>query len=851
MVVEPQRPADLRKLRRRRGRLIERPRLTALLDQADAQAIVLCAPAGYGKSVLAAQWLSASQRRSCYHVASPSGADVAAFAVGLAEAAATVVAGAGRRVAERVRLGGSREEAVEALAHLLADDLADWPDDAWLALEDYHLLAGSSAIDALLDRVLELAPVRLLVTTRRRPGWATPRRILYGDIFELGRDELAFTPEEAEAVVGGTRDDLGELLEQAQGWPAVVGLASLASARAVPRASVAAALFRYVADEVFRREPVDVQAAMLAAAVPPRVDARVAGEVLGLPAPRHALERLEEEGLLVPAPDGGLRFHPLIRGFLLRKLEAEDRARWQDLHVRAVGHAHAEGRYDDAFTLAKTAGQMDVAAAIVSEAAGSYLADGRVETVERWLTALGDAGGDDPGVALARAEALLRRGELFTSVELAERIATALPDGDPRASSAWRLVGRGLQMLSDDSRALACQLRAADAATTRGDRVTALRIAVALAAELDDARLEELVDRLADAAGDDLDARLQLVPARVFLASRRDSLAPLWRLAEALVDRVGETSSPTTRTSFLRAASYLAVSRADYETGAALAARAIAICDEFRLGRIKHAFCLCSRIAADIGLRQFTRAEAALDELPAYTSEHTAVLLGERRTLATKLLLAHGDVERVLASGADGVAEQAALVALAAASAGEAARARAEAEAARASSPLIETRFYAAYALLVARLVTEGPTPEVADDAFELLERTAAAEMLDAFVLAYRSCPQLLEVLPRRPEAAPLVAAVTARANDHVLARRSGVRRQSHPDGDRSVADLTPRESEVLALMAEGLGNRQIARRLFISEKTAKVHVRHIFEKLGVGSRVQAVLASQQLLNGG
>src|SRR5919201_3327801 len=119
MVVEPQRPADLRKLRRRRGRLIERPRLTALLDQADAQAIVLCAPAGYGKSVLAAQWLSAPQRRSCYHVASPSGADVAAFAVGLAEAAATVVAGAGRRVAERVRLGGSREEAVEALAHPL------------------------------------------------------------------------------------------------------------------------------------------------------------------------------------------------------------------------------------------------------------------------------------------------------------------------------------------------------------------------------------------------------------------------------------------------------------------------------------------------------------------------------------------------------------------------------------------------------------------------------------------------------------------------------------------------------------------------------------------------------------
>jgi LuxR family maltose regulon positive regulatory protein len=829
--------------------LIERPRLTALLDQADAQAIVLCAPAGYGKTVLAAQWLAVPPRRGCCYVASPSGADVAAFAVDLAEAAASVVPGAGARVAERVRLGGSPHEAVEALAHLLADDLADWPEDAWLVLEDYHLLAGSPAIEALLDRLLELAPVRLLVTTRRRPGWATPRRILYGEVAELGREELAFTAEEAEAVVGPAREGLGELLEQAQGWPAIVGLAALASARSVPRASVAGTLFRYVADEVYRREPPDVQAAMLAAAVPPRVDTLVAAEVLGLPAPGVALERLEEEGLLAPAADGGLRFHPLIRGFLLRKLEAEDRARWEELHVRAVAHARAERRFDDAFTLARTAGRLDHAAEIVSEAAGPHLAEGRVETVERWLAALGDAGGDDVGIALARPEVLLRHGELFGAAELAERIATGLPDGDPRASVAWRLVGRGLQLLSEDARALTCQLRAADAATTRADRVAALRSAVALAADVDDARLEELVDRLADAAGDDLDARLQLVPARVFLASRRDSLAPLWRLAEALVERVDETPSPTTRTSFLRAASYLAVSRADYETGAALAERALGVCDEFRLGRIKHAFCLCSRAAADIGLRRLSHAEAALEELPAHAIEHTTVLLGERRTLTTKLLLARGDVERVLARGADGVAEQRALVALAAAAAGDARRARAEAEAARSRSALIETRFYAAYALLVARLATEGPTPEVGAAVCDLLERTAAAEMLDAFVFAYRACPQLLELLPQRPEALALVGPVTLRANDHVLARRAGVRPHAPAkNGERAVADLTPRESEVLALMVQGLGNRQIARRLFISEKTAKVHVGHIFDKLGVETRVQAVLAARDLL---
>jgi DNA-binding NarL/FixJ family response regulator len=52
----------------------------------------------------------------------------------------------------------------------------------------------------------------------------------------------------------------------------------------------------------------------------------------------------------------------------------------------------------------------------------------------------------------------------------------------------------------------------------------------------------------------------------------------------------------------------------------------------------------------------------------------------------------------------------------------------------------------------------------------------------------------------------------------------------------------------VLELVAEGLPNAEIARRLFISEKTAKVHVHHIFEKLGVGSRLQAALAAKELL---
>jgi DNA-binding NarL/FixJ family response regulator len=59
--------------------------------------------------------------------------------------------------------------------------------------------------------------------------------------------------------------------------------------------------------------------------------------------------------------------------------------------------------------------------------------------------------------------------------------------------------------------------------------------------------------------------------------------------------------------------------------------------------------------------------------------------------------------------------------------------------------------------------------------------------------------------------------------------------------------DLTPREVEVLGLVAQGRTNRQIADELFISESTAGVHVSHIIGKLGVGGRVEAATIAARL----
>lgn len=155
------------------------------------------------------------------------------------------------------------------------------------------------------------------------------------------------------------------------------------------------------------------------------------------------------------------------------------------------------------------------------------------------------------------------------------------------------------------------------------------------------------------------------------------------------------------------------------------------------------------------------------------------------------------------------------------------------------------------------------PRPRIATLALEVLQSEDQIGLLESLALHWQYpelCQHLIEAKPALlPDA---LAAAVKQCSDRVLAEVIAVMRTVQStflsEGlDKALAQrpcagskhespsslpLTPREHEVLALMAEGLRNPQIASTLFLTNATVKTHVNHIFYKLGVTSRVEAVL---------
>ncbi len=304
-------------VRIRKRRIVERPRLFALLDDTKAPVRMLVAPAGYGKTTLAEQWVARDGRRSAWFTARSSSTDVAALALGIAKSATSIVPDCDVRLRAHLRALPAPAENVQTLAEILGEDLGEWPTDAWLVIDDYHEIAESAGAEEFMSALRQTSTIQILVASRVRPAWVTTKALLYGEALELTQTVLAMDNREAaDVLIGRTERSATGLVSLANGWPAVIGLASASSAEIADGVEqVPESLYRFFADEVFSALGQDIRQGLTTLAVAPLLDRELARALLGRNASEAVCAAALDVGLLAER-DGRLDLHPLARVFL-------------------------------------------------------------------------------------------------------------------------------------------------------------------------------------------------------------------------------------------------------------------------------------------------------------------------------------------------------------------------------------------------------------------------------------------------------------------------------------------------------------------------------------------------------
>ncbi len=828
----------------RRRRIIKRPRLTRFLDEANAPLVLLVAPAGYGKTTLARQWIAQGSRRHAWYTATPPSSDVSALALGLARVLETIVPGPAERMQQRLLAVPTSEEEPEVVADILVDSASAWPGDAWLIVDDYHHIGASAAADAFFARFAQTTGIRLLITSRTNPRWASARGTTYGDMAMLGVGDLALTATESAAVLGVKADDsLVRLLEATRGWPVVTGLAAVTGGSAVPSLPSPDELYEFLADEVFNSASLDLRALLCQLAFVSNPTLDVARQLLEDGTADELLEEAERLGLLERERER-LGLHPLLRDFL--------KARFAEYPANVRGaatadltkHLETECAWDDLFELVRsdpTPARID---ALMRAALRELVTEGRLGTLAAWCEFAQARRIETPALQLALAELNLARGNHLAARPLAIGAAGALGECAQLSARAWIVAGRSDYFLGAFNEAVEHFGRAERIADTEENRLEASWghfLTISLTEDFDATSALSALKPIANAG---LDGMLRYANARLVLAERFGGGLNAVDAALPLVPFATHARNVAIRTSFLNALGRAMLDQSRYDEGFAVLYNVTRIAQELGL-RFVLPNALIGLAIAEHGRRRFGRESVFLRqaEAEARACADTHVLVDcEILRIRTSIALGAFDdatVERAIwtrTPGSVAVGELTACRALAYACANQFTRAEELNAASQRYVQVAQTRVMQTTTRLLVASGRSEPTESILDALERAVTETGS---LDYLVTACRGAPFLAPLVCANRRLEQLVTGAFRRSRDapNLTAKGHG----DDPISQGGVPAFSPREEQVFALLCRGSTNKQMARTLFISEVTVKVHLRHIYRKLGVTTRLEAV----------
>ncbi len=818
--------------------IIERPRLIARLEEG-ARVAVFAAPAGYGKTTLARQW---GERQDCpvvwYRTNRASG-DIALLAVQFDELFTSLVPGLARDPGKVAAIAAANPSP-SPLGRALIRSFGGITQDIVVIVDEWEA-AETPESDELLSMLVDGIPVRWVITTRERPKWFAPRKKIYGEALEIGVDELRMSDEEAAQVLAAAGAIAGRarVMRTADGWPAVLGLAAMSGK--VDFSSdrlLSHTLDEFLAQELLATATPETQEALMLLAISSIVDIRRTELLLGGSAAPRVVSDGSVKGLLTVTERTSLFFHPLLRDLLVRQfaeIAVETRQALLDKFRPLIDHR----LWEEALSVGERSLDAEFIADTLAAALDDLIAAGRTGSLERWVTAARNANVKGGLIDYVEAELCLRQGNFDRAIALGGFAGDDLV-GD-LAARAHLLAARSGHLASratlrDHHLALARTF--ATLPRTEADLLW-LRLVASMENETPNA--SELASDLLQMDYRTHDHALRVANANLHLAFEGGHLREHIDVAQGHMALVDTASDPYASTSMLNALAYALFAVGQYRDSLAATDKELAIAEEFELPFVIP-YAEINRACSLTATRDFAGARRALGAVEKRVRIGSDPFLASQHAKQSAALeIARGNLDRAtdhLALSDYSRAAKAtqgthhALQALVLMALGNRAQAQGQADRALDKSRTLETR-----ALLAGATAIRAAVDSERAKCIEAYEEIIESGFNYVLPLAWRACFEVAAVLLASPAHRDSVLQLLFSANDTAIAKRSGIPVPRTPS--RRFC-LSAREEEVCELLAQGRTNQEIATMLFISLSTTKVHVKHILEKLGVRSRVEA-----------
>ncbi len=397
------------------GGLLQRSRLTELIDrEIEHPLLLVCAPAGFGKTTLVGSWLEqmaagqggkATSRPFAWLSLDGNDSDLRLFLRYFIAAIRTIFNEACPETLALLQAGPQLPQSV--LFATLSNDLEELPGEAILVLDDYHTIHNTE-VHNLLGELVRHASERLHLVLLSRIDPPIPLAGLRanGKLGEFRTQDLRFTTEETAAYLRQSqlsllsRDALPILEERLEGWPAGLHLAALSLRSAGSQESVLSALStentnitRYLVNEVLNQQPPAIHSFLLKTSILDRFSASLCEAVFGEHDTawnaRTCLDWIERSELFVISLDSSrewYRYHHLFQESLQKRLSA-DMAPDQLKNLRRLASFWFEehGLIDEALHHTLAAGDLDLAARQMSAGMRDTINREDWPTLERWL----------------------------------------------------------------------------------------------------------------------------------------------------------------------------------------------------------------------------------------------------------------------------------------------------------------------------------------------------------------------------------------------------------------------------------------------------------------------------------